>query len=152
MASFPRRFLTSFLACEALMATTTVVMYLAAGKTPFGREEAWFMGFSLIAGLMVALSIVPICKGLRQPFAALVGFGLGLAVPIAVAWVSSYAGDESCWLFYWLPRALTSWLTPLEVWVAGVELSIPSAVAGTIVGLLAAKPVISPSCPASRHG
>jgi len=103
-------------------------------------------------GFAVVLLCWPVCRVLRRIPGTLTGLGIGLLIPIIAGWFWAQVVDPTRvrdWPNPWsLPWGL-NWGGP-DAWVAGLVLSIPSTIAGGIVGFLQAK---SPAPPkrASRE-
>jgi len=137
MLTRPRLFVVSLLVCEAIIAAAIAVMYLLAGKTSLGPEDRRYIDFAFVLGVVIVLACWPVCRMLQRAGGALAGFVVGLATAVATGWVWALVID------HWINVRIHYW-TPLDAWVEGLQLLIPSGVAGAIIGFLQARP-------AARH-
>lgn len=99
---------------------------------PFDVEKQRMLLEAACVGVVVVLLAWPVCRVLSAPVAIGVGLILGLATPLLVAWAVGHMAN------HWQ----TSWghfMTPIELWSLALGISIPSAVAAAIIGVLAHK-------------
>jgi hypothetical protein len=126
---------------EAIVGSSIALMYALAHRKSFDREDGAFFIWAFILGFLVVLLCWPVCRVLRRIPAILTGLCFGLLAPIIAGWFWGQVVE---------PTRLRDWPNPwslplglnwggLEAWVAGLWLSIPSAIAGGIVGFLQAK-------------
>jgi hypothetical protein len=91
-----------------------------------------FIVWAVIVGFVVAALSYPLCRALHRLPSVVVGVILGLLIPVTLGWLWGRLAEP--WGF---PQRVL-W-TGLDAWIAGVELSIPSALAGAVVGYLQAR-------------
>ena len=129
------------LAWDAIVGGSIAVMYLLAHQTSVGPEGRAFLIWAFVLGFVVVLLCWPVCRVLHRIPGTLTGLGFGLFIPIIAGWFWGQVVE---------PTRLRDWPNPwslpwglnwggLEAWVAGLVLSIPSAIAGAIVGFLQAR-------------
>ena len=145
----PNNLLVPLLAWDAIVASSIALMYALTRSRSIGPEGKAFLIWTFIVGLLVVLSCWPVCRVLRRVPSTLAGLGFGLLIPIVAGWFWATVVDPSRlhgWPNPWnLPWGL-NW-GGADAWVSGLVLSIPSCIAGGIVGFLQARN----SAPAGRH-
>lgn len=127
-----RRLWLAALVWESIvLAYVAAVIWIRSGR--INSENLRVLAEIALAGLIVVLSCWPICRVLQKWVGALTGAAVGLAIPLVLGWMVGIMAN----------RFQGSWghfITPLESWILGLQISIPSAIAGAIVGFLQAKP------------
>jgi hypothetical protein len=129
MAAKLRTFLVSLLVCEAVLAAAIAIMHLLAGTKSLGPEGRRYIDFAFALGVVVALACWPVCRLLHRVSGTLAGLVVGLATAVAAGWIWALIID------HWINVRIHYW-TPLDAWVEGLQLSIPSGIAGAIIGFL----------------
>lgn len=135
-----RRLFVSLLAWEVIVACSIAFMYVLANRKSLGPEGQAFLLWAFALGFVVVLICWPVCQRLSRVRSILAGLGLGLLVPAVAGLLWGRVVDPRLygWNHPWgLPSGL-NW-TGMDAWLAGLQLAVPSAVAGAIVGLLQAK-------------
>jgi len=129
-----RCFVVPLLVCEAIIAAAIAIMYLLAGRTSIGPEGRRYIDFALVLGVIIVLACWPVCRLLHRVCGTLVGLAVGLVTAVVAGWIWALMID------HWINVHIQYW-TPLDAWVEGLQLSIPSGIAGAIVGFLQSKRV-----------
>jgi hypothetical protein len=124
-----RNAVLSFLAWYAVVGCSIVLMYAIAHRKSVGPEGVAYLTWAFLLGLFVVLLSSPFCRLLNRVPSALVGMGFGLAIPILFAWFWGRSIE------HWAVSRGLLW-TGLDAWIAGMQLSIPSAIGGGVSGYL----------------
>lgn len=122
-------FVLSLVVWEAVVTASVLIMYVMAGRTSIGPEGSRYLTLAGILGLLVVLLCWSVCRKLTRLASVLVGLGLGLTVPILAGFMAGKAADQ--WITDW-----GHYGTSLDLWIEGLQLSLPSGIAGAIIGLL----------------
>jgi hypothetical protein len=134
MPKLVRGFLFSWLIWEVIVGCAVVGMYLVVRRVPTGSDVESFVTEDLLLGLVIVGLIWLLCRSFGGVVRTLVGLVLGLLIPIAPGWIWGQ----------WFERYVWSWGLPFNamgLWIGGLELAIPSALAGGIVGYFMAHKV-----------
>jgi hypothetical protein len=129
MLKILRSVVLSLLAWYAVVACSLFLMYAVAHRKSLGPEGVAYLKWTFLVGLSVALFISPLCRLLKPVPSSLLGMGFGLMIPILSAWIWGRA------LEHWAVSRGFLW-TGLDAWIAGMQLSIPSAIGGGVSGYL----------------
>lgn len=131
MLTFIKTFAAGLLVWEAAVASAIAIMYALAHRAPEAEARPWLISaFSL--GLFVVSACVMVCRRFRPLYGTVIGFSLGLVIPVLMGWLWGRATEP--WVFSWRYP-----LSGLDAWIEGLQLSIPSAIAGGIIGYLQAR-------------
>ncbi len=133
MAKPLRSLVSSLIIFEAIFLASATLMDIAAGERPHLEDAPNWLPVILLA-LVPALICFPICRALDRIPGTLAGLGIGMIVPILVGWIRAQIVDRA--LTRWPAPAWAQNSDPLSLWISGLELAIPSAIAGAIVGFL----------------
>jgi len=143
-----KSFVIPLVACEAviILSVGLIYSYSARGHSPFDLLAAKPLASMLLIGLDISLVCLPLCRLIRPAWGTLVGFSVGLVVPVVTGWASGYM--ISCypwalWIFH---------MTKFEAWIGGLAMSIPGGPAGAVAGFLLAKRTRTASVPLSHGG
>lgn len=141
------------LASEAVLLVAVAVMYLLAHRVPVWPEDKAYVRMAFMVGLVIVLVCWPVCRLVYRVPGTLVGLALGLATPAVVGWLWSSLAEY--FEYYSFGAWARNWgiEPPWTFWVLTLTLSIPSAIAGAVVGFLQAKrpgsgPTGPPKCKA----
>lgn len=121
--------LIALIAWDSIVACWIIGMHIWVRSMSVGPEEKQALIFAFIVGCAVVVLCWILRRMLRPIVRFLAGLALGLVIPIAAGWVWGRLPEYSPglpWSF-------------LEAWGAGLNLALPSAVAGGIVSLLQAE-------------
>jgi hypothetical protein len=118
--------LVPLLVWELIVFACIAAVMLTFGKS-LNLENERKLGIMAGAGIFVVLLCWPVCSILPRPATWIVGSVVGLVTPPLCAWTWA-------WL---LP--FPYWTGPLEIKILSFVLSIPSALAGMVVGGLQAR-------------
>jgi hypothetical protein len=134
-------FVIPLLAWEAAVAGSIAIMYTLARRNSIGPEGRAFLIWAFVLGFLVVLPCWPVCRRLRQLPGTLTGLCIGFITPVVAGWLWAQVVEPTRvreWPHAWsLPWGL-NWGGP-DAWFAGLVLSIPSGIAGGIVGFLQAR-------------
>lgn len=122
------RLVIPWLVWNTVVGVSIGVLYLRAGKNPFNPEGERFLLVTFVMGLVVVPLCWSVCTRFHTFAAAVIGLCIGSLTPVALGYVFGRVLENWSW---WQQYA-----TSLDAWTAGVALSIPSALAGIIVGIL----------------
>lgn len=138
MSRFLKTFVIPLLVWEAIVAGAIALMYAAAHRDYIGPEGKRYLTLAAVLGFVVVLLSWPLCRMLRRLPGTLAGFAIGFVIPIVGGSIWGLLADQyqSSWGHSW---------TSMDAWFEGVQLSVPSAIAGAIVGLLQAQSNSSPT-------
>jgi hypothetical protein len=130
-------FVMSWVVWEIIVDCAVVGMYLVARKVPKISDFEWYVVQNALVGLVVVSLVWMSCRALGRVLGTFVGLGIGTLIPIAPAWI---------WGQWLESHAAPSGIpfNGLDLWIGGMELAIPSAIAGGIVGYVAARKVNGP--------
>jgi hypothetical protein len=127
MHRFVKGFLLALLIWEVIIAISIVAMYATAHRTSPSTEDKPWLTWAFVLGFVVVLCCWPLCGTLRRVPSTMICSCFGLFIPLLAGWL---------WGPLMEPRVF-SWDYPLiglDAWIEGLHLSIPSAIAGGIIG------------------
>jgi hypothetical protein len=128
MTKLFRNFVTPLLIWEVIVIVSIALMYLSAGRTYVGPEGKRYLEFALFTGVLVVLLwlLFPVS---RRKTGIWLGVMIGLVMPVVVGSIWAAIVDHwiNSWGHYW---------TPLDARVEGLQLAVPSGIAGALIGFL----------------
>lgn len=135
MTALIRRLLISLLVCEAIIMVSVGALFLMAGRTSLGPEAIRYLKLAFVIAFPVALLSYWICNAVPRKAPAtttLIGGAVGLLTSVLAASLWGLAADQwvGQWGHYW---------TFLDAWSEGLQLAIPSAIAGALIGFFRAR-------------
>jgi putative flippase GtrA len=137
-----KRFLISLFACESIIMISVGALFLLAGRTSLGPEGIRYLKFAFIVGIAVALVSFWVCSAVpgsrRMKPTTIVGGIVGLLTSVMVGVLWGFAAEHwmDQWGHYW---------AFLGVWVESLQLAIPGAIAGAVIGFLRAQSASRPA-------
>jgi hypothetical protein len=134
--SIVKRLIISLLICEAIMAVSAGVPLLMAGRASAGPETIRFLKFAVGVGIPVALVSFGICGSISAKSGYIIAVTVGGVVGLLTSVLSGYTLGNlaDIWIMGWGHHT-----TPLDTWVSGLLLAVPSAIAGAAIGWLQAR-------------
>lgn len=119
---------TAFLVWEVIVIGYFGLVMMTRG-IPFDTEKQRVIVQIACAGVIVVLLGWAVCRLLYGAFAIAAGLVVGLLVPLILAWCVGQLANH--WQNSW-----GHFMTPVELSSLGLGISIPSAVATAIVGVM----------------
>ena len=123
-----KTYILSLCVWEGVVAASLMIMYVLAGRKSLGPEDQRYLSFAGIVGLVVASLCWFTCRKLARVGSVLAGIALGVTIPIVAGWIGGKAADH--WITGW-----GHYRTALDLWIEGLQLSLPSGIAGAVIGL-----------------
>lgn len=125
----------SLLAWDVCVGFSIAMMDMMAHRRQLNPGGTRYLIWASIMGFTVILLSYPLCRMLRGVPCVLVGIVLGLLIPPSLGWIWGRLAE---------PWALSQGLlwTGLDAWIAGVQLAIPSAFGGGIMGFLQSREAV----------
>jgi hypothetical protein len=131
--SLIKRVIISLLVCEAIMALSVSLLVLRHGRTLVAPETIRFAKFASGVGISVTLVVFGICHSLAAKYRYAAAISIGAVVGLVMSVLSGYVWAllADVWASGWG----LDW-TPLNSWVGGLLLAVPSAFSGAAIGWL----------------
>jgi hypothetical protein len=136
MSVLLRALVVSLIVCEAIITVSVGVLFLLAGRTSLGPEGIRYLEFAFAIGIPVTLLSCWICSAVARnqglATTTLVGGAVGLLTSVLAGRIWGLSVDQ--WMGHW-----GHYWTSVDAWVEGLQLAIPSGIAGVVIGFFQAR-------------